>query len=192
MKKLIMFFMACLLALSSLAFGAASVKNPALVRLPDNGVAIPILRESLDSGSSGKPYLIHLDTSEIDTGYIILDILNSTIYSIIDTVGVVSMTCRDSTGTDTIATMLKWQANTRPDGKGAWKNLDSLEQKDLGASGAAAQGIFRDTAKAVVLTGNYSALRFFLRNKLATNANRKSTCKDVMLIRRPRAGFIKR
>ncbi len=67
--------------------------------------------------------------------------------------------------------------------------IQLLELKDLGASGNAAQGVYRDTSKAVVNTGGYSRLRFFLRNKLATTAIRKATCKDAVLIRRKRAVY---
>lgn len=169
-------------------FAAASISSPALIHLSDmDGKATPLLREALDSGWGSKPYLIHLDTSEIDTGYVNFDVLTGQIISIVDTLGVASFTCKDSTGTDTIAIVLKWQGNPRPDGKGVWRNIDSLELKDLGASGAAAQGVYRDTSKVVVNSGGYSRLRFFLRNKLATNANRKATCKDAVLIRRKRA-----
>lgn len=185
------YFYSALLALAIMAgslFGAASVGNPALVRLSDlDGKAQPILREALDSGRGS--YLIHLDTSEVDTGYVHLDVLTGQIYSIVDTIGSVSLTCKDSTGTDTIAIVLKWQGNPRVDGKGVWRNLDSLELKDLGASGATAQGVYRDTSKVVVNNGGYSRYRFFLRNKLATTAIRKATCKDVMLIRRKRGTY---
>lgn len=169
-------------------FAAASVGSPALIHLSDlDGKATPLLREALDSGAGGKPYLIHMDTSEVDTGLVNFDVLSGQIISITDTLGTASFTCKDSTGTDTIAVVLKWQGNPRVDGKGVWRNIDSLELKDLAASGAAGQGVYRDTSKAVVNTGGYSRLRFFLRNKLATNANRKATCKDAVLIRRKRA-----
>jgi hypothetical protein len=186
MKTLYSFLLAAVLLPAAL-FGAASVGSPKLIHLPDNGVALPILREALDSGKGS--YLIQLDTSEVDTGYINIDVLDGQIYSITDTVGLASFTCKDSTGTDTIAIVLKWQANPRPDGKGVWRNIDSLELKDLAASGAAGQGVYRDTNKVVVNTGGYSLFRFFLKNKLATNANRKATCKDAVLIRRKRAAY---
>ncbi len=190
MNKLI--YTLVLALLPAAIMGAATVQRPALVHLTDlDGKAQPILREALDSGSSGgpKPYLIQLDTSEVDTGLININVLDGQIYSIADTIGVASLTCKDSTGTDTIAIVLKWQGNPRADGRGVWRNLDSLELKDLGASGNAAQGVYRDTTKAVVNNGGYSLYRFFLRNKLASNVNRKATCKDVMLIRRKRAAF---
>jgi hypothetical protein len=164
-----------------------TVGNPTLVHVSDQGIAQPVLRDALDSGKGS--YLIHLDTSEVDTGVVNFDVLTGQIYSITDTIGSVSFTCKDSTGTDTIAIVMKWQGNPRPDGRGVWRNIDSLELKDLGAASAAAQGIYRDTSKAVVNTGGYCRLRFFLRNKLASNVNRKATCKDAVLIRRKRAAY---
>lgn len=183
-----------LLALAVMAgaiYGAASVSAPALIHLSDlDGKAQPILREALDSGRGWNgAYLIHLDTLEADTGYINLNVLTGQIYSITDTIGTATMTCKDSTGTDTVAVILKWQGNTRVDGRGVWRNLDSLELKNLGAASAAAQGIYRDTTKAVVNSGGYPRFRFILRNKLATSVNNKATCKDVQLVRRKRAAF---
>lgn len=170
--------------------GPASVANPYVLDLQTMGGKVwPLLRESFDSGNSHKPYLIHLDTTEVDTGYMWINVLQRPIFTWTDTVGVVSFTCKDSTGTDTIAIVLKWQGNTRPDGKGVWANVDSIELKDLAASGAAGQGVYRDTSKVVTTTGRYTMLRFFLRNKLASNANRKATCKDALFFTRPRAGY---
>jgi hypothetical protein len=191
MKK-ILITLGLVLLHSALSFGAAAtVARPALVHLSDNGMAIPIMREALDSGTAGgpKPYLIVLDTTEVDTGYINVDILPGSIYSVTDTIGVVSYTCKDSTGTDTLAIVMKWQGNPRPDGKGVWANVDSTELKDLGASGAAGNGVYTNKTAVVVNSGGYSLFRFFLKNKLAANANRKSTCKDALLIRRHRAAF---
>lgn len=170
--------------------GPASVANPYTLDLfKMEGKLFPILRESFDSGSRHQPYLIHLDTGETDTGYIRVNLLQRPIFTWTDTVGNVSLTCKDSTGTDTIAIILKWQGNTRPDGLGVWANLDSLELKDLAASGAAGQGVYRDTTKVLAVSGRYVLLRFLLRNKLLANVNRKATCKDVLFFTRPRAGY---
>lgn len=170
--------------------GPASVTNPVLLHLTNLGQVQPLLRESFDSSTTTHgTYVINLDTGEIDTGFIHLDILGAPIFTITDTLGSVGFTCKDSTGTDTIAVILKWQGNARLDGKGVWRNIDSLELKDLGASGAAAQGVYRDTTKYLVNTGGFSRFRFFLRNKLLTNANRKATCKDAYFMRRQRAGY---
>lgn len=190
MKSLLQFLLLSAIAPAAL-FAVATVGSPALVHLSDmDGKAMPLLREALDSGGptgGGKPYLIPIDTNAVDTGLVHFDVLSGQIISITDTLGSASFTCKDFSGTDTIALVLKWQGNTRTDGKGVWRNIDSLELKDLGASGAAAQGVYRDTSKAVVNTGGYARLRFLLRNKLGSNANRKAVCKDAELIRRKRA-----
>lgn len=166
----------------------ASVANPQVLYLDNIGIDIPALRETLDSGK-GNPYSIVLDTLETDTGYVEFNLLRKPIFTHTDTLGTLSFTCKDSTGTDTLAIIGKWMGNPRCDGKGKWDNVDSTELKDLGASGNAAQGVYTTKRAYVVNTGGFCLYRFFLRNKLNANANRKSTCKDVIFSSRPRAGF---
>jgi hypothetical protein len=179
------------LLLSCLAFGA-TVGKPALVHLNETGSAYPTQRESFDSavgGGASKPYLIHIDTSEIDTGLQLFHVLGSPVLTATDTIGVFSFTCKDSTGSDTVNVVAKWQGNPRCDGAGKWDNIDSVTY--VGATSATANvpipasSSYANKSKVVVNTGGYCAYRFYLRNPMTTAA-RKATCKDAVLIHRRR------
>lgn len=175
--------------------GPASVKNPVLKHLGNDGQAHTTQREALDSGSgsAAKPYLIHLDTTEIDTGYVLFHVLNSPIYAINDTLGVFSFTCKDSTGADTTNVIGKWTASPRCDGKGVFENLDSVTYK--GATSAVAEAgtpissSYTNKRAYVVNTGGFCSYRFYLRNPLTGGSGaRKATCKDAVFIERRRGG----
>lgn len=183
-------FLTALVALVGAAFvqpslGAASVAKPVTMHISKDGTAYPALREALDSGSgagltSQKPYLIHLDTTEIDTGYIYFNVLGKPIVrSYSDTVGTMSFSVKDSTGTDTAAIRLYAYGNLRPDGRGTWFKVDSLDCKDL--TTAELTG-YKTCSKPILSTGNFALLAFRARNYLATSANRKSTIKDAVFI----------
>ncbi len=187
-------FLIAMAALAGVSFGAASVKNPATIHMGNSGKAYPLLRESLDSGAGGgaKPYLIHLDTAEIDTGYILFNVLTSPIHLIVDTLGTVSITCKDSTGTDTSSVVLKWQGNPRCDGRGTWENVDSVTY--IGATTATANAptpassSYSNKRAYVVNTGGFCLYKFYARNKLVGAVGQKPTCKDALLIERERVG----
>lgn len=191
-------FMIALAVLSGMAFGQpsrgpASVKNPVTIRLTNEGGAFPVMRESLDSGRGSGSYLIHLDAAKVDTGWVQFNVLKSGIYSTTDTIGVASMTCKDSTGTDTASVILRWQGNPRPDGNGVWEKMDSVNYIGSTVSSIAGipiSNIFANKRKEVVNTGGYSLIRFNLRN-VGASGILKATCKDVVLIRRERVGWSK-
>jgi hypothetical protein len=171
--------------LAGVAYGA-SVRYPATTHLGNEGKAHPATRDNPST-------VVYLDTSEIDTGHFIFHALGSPIFTHIDTLGVFSFACKDSTGTDTLNIIGKWQGNPRcEDGQGVWENVDSVTY--VGATSAAANpGIpasssYANKSKVVVNTGGYCRYRFYLRNPFTTAA-RKAVCKDAVLIERPRAGY---
>lgn len=171
--------------------GPASVSKPALIHLGDEGKAHPTQREKLDS-SNGSAIAIVLDTLETDTGYIHFNVLGSTIYSFVDTLGVFSYTCKDSTGNDSIEVVGKWMGNPRCDGLGTWENVDSVTLVMAASasvhSGASISNVYTNKRGYVVNTGGFCRYKFHLRNRLLGNANRKATCKDAVFIERPRSG----
>lgn len=163
--------------------GIASVSNPFTIHLGNEGKAYPALREALDSGTAKRPYLIHLDTTEIDTAYIRFNVLEKPVFSYADTLGTISFAVKDSTGTDTAAIRMYWYGNARPDGKGQWFKVDSLDCKDLTSTELSS---YKTCSKVVTSTGGFSLLEFRARNYLASNANRKSTIKDAVFITKRR------
>ncbi len=157
---------------------AASAYSQTVVNLENKGSAYPVI-----SSSFGE---INLDTMELNTGSVVFNLSGSPVVSMLDTIGTASMWCRDSSGTDTTAVVLKWQGNSRPDGKATWENIDSVEVKDITST--------LTVGKAAVVNSNtkaYQAIRFIIRNKLGTAVGRKAMCKDVLLSKRPRLGAIR-
>lgn len=125
---------------------------------------------------------INLDTMESNTSTIKILMGKKSYRSFTDTIGVASLWCKDSTGTDTGAVVLKWQGNTRPDGLATWENIDSTE-----ANGYTSTYVV--SRKVVVNSNAYQALRFTIRNKLGTSVGRKGTCQHVGLATRQRGSF---
>lgn len=174
-----------LLVLAAGAFGA-TVSTPALKHLANEGVSHAATRDNAST-------VVYLDTSEIDTGHVIFNVLGSPIFTHVDTVGVFSFACKDSTGTDTLNIIGKWQGNPRCEpGAGVWENVDSVTYVGATAAGASASvpssASYANKSKVVVNNGGYCRFRFFFRNPFTTAA-RKAVCKDAVLIERPRAGY---
>lgn len=115
---------------------------------------------------------INLDSSEVDTG-VNVRLSRLAVFGNADTVGTASVTCKDSSGTDSIAVVMRWQGSMVPDGTGTWANIDSVELKDL-----ASPGVYTSTTKAVKNTAGYQVLRFSIRNKRAVLVA-KATCTAV-------------
>jgi hypothetical protein len=188
MKFKNLLFALLVLALPEFILALGTPAKPSLLNLGNNGSVLPILRDGLDSGRSGR-YLIHLDTMEVDTGVVLLNILGRPIKSYTDTIGTLSISFRDSNGTDTNSIVLKWQGNALPKGDGAWVNMDSITCT-VPTSNASGNWITR-RGLVVVDSAKYTAIRFFARNALGSSVGRKASIKDAVLISRPLTNFFK-
>lgn len=189
MKIKTLLFALLVLALPEFILALGTPAKPTMLHLDNRGTVLPILRDGLDSGTGKGRYLIHLDTGEVDTGVILLNILGRPIKSYTDTIGALSISFRDSNGTDTNSVVLKWQGNSLPDGKGVWVNMDSITctvpTTNTAGNWLARRGLV------VVDSAKYTAIRFFARNALGSSVNRKSSIKDAVLISRPLTNFFK-
>lgn len=129
---------------------------------------------------------VYLDSSEIDTSEIQFDMTDRPTSNYADTVGIAFMRCKDSSGTDTTAGLLKWQMNPcQRNGTcdATWDNIDSVAILVAG-------GVLTQTSKPVINTKSYMRLRFILRNQSAPDVAKKSKCDNILLNSRKRIGII--
>lgn len=116
-----------------------------------------------------------IDTTEVDTSNIYLDIFNRTLYSYTDTIGHLWYTCDDSSGTDSVAGRMYWDGNPSVDrNKGKWEVIDSV-------SIAAASGAETQTKAPIINSKRYALIRFRLFNQLAAAAGKKTSCYNMYL-----------
>lgn len=185
MKIKYLFFI--ILSFASLALAQnATVGKPKLTHLDNKGATLPILRDNLEN-SSGR-VVIYLDTMETDTGRVILNVLERPVRVFPDTIATLSMSCKDSTGSDTGSVVLKWKGNPLPDGRGEWSNVDSstLAIPTAASASTSERGWTKLSAYLIASTGQHASFKFYARNALGSNANRKMMCKDAVAIVRPR------
>lgn len=156
--------MKTIFAILALAFGFAF--SATIVNVDETGQSIPVM------GLRDIAY--NLDTSEVDTGDIWVNVSQRTLRSFTDTIGRVWMRCDDSSGTDSVGGRLLWQGNPSPKADAMWTTMDSV-------SIAVASGAETQTSAPVVNSLRFFFIRFVLKNQLAPggSAAEKTVCRNL-------------
>lgn len=168
MKKILV----ALFALASLA-GAAPLKSQALKG--NFGHSFPLF----GAQPNAAPVMgatVNLDTSEIDTGYFYFDLTDKPVSGVLDTVGWLHFSHKDSTGSDSDRVRVIWYGNSRADGGATWTKIDSVT-----ASGSGVTTFTAATPTAVINSKGYMALMFTVGNPSNSAVALKSAGRNFVL-----------
>ena len=128
---------------------------------------------------------VNLDTSELDTSYYFYELINKPTTGVLDTIGFLHFSYKDSTGSDSTRVKVIWYGNSRADGLGVWAKIDSINQQ-----GNAITTYTAVAPTAVINSKGYMALMFTIGNLSNSAVGLKSVAKDIVLNRRQRIGTL--